>query len=89
MTVGAGQVATLKLRRPQDYAAFFVGHELGDIAWYLFVALLLVLGRGRLSDELYHLLLRICAAVILLFGAVFVFLAVRPWLRPGAGGEKA
>jgi hypothetical protein len=42
-TVGAGQIATLDLRRFADYVVFWGGHEMGDVVWYTFVAALLVL----------------------------------------------
>ncbi len=76
-TVGTGQVAALGLRRPRDYAWFFVGHELGDAAWFLFVASLLVLGSQWLTDSLYRGLLYGCGGTIVVVAAVFLVLGVR------------
>ena len=76
-TVGSGQVATLGLRSRQYYLCFFGGHELGDLAWYLFVAVILVAGRGWLTDLFYQRLLMACGAVILALGGLFLFVAAR------------
>jgi threonine/homoserine/homoserine lactone efflux protein len=76
-TVGAGQMATFALRRFSDYLAFWVGHELGDLVWYAFVAALLALGRNLLSDSAYQGLLRACGAVICLLAVVFLVLGLR------------
>jgi hypothetical protein len=54
--VGAGQVARLGLRSRRDHALIWVGHELRDLVWYLFVAACLVSGRSRLSDTVYQLI---------------------------------
>ncbi|MFA5206524.1 MAG: LysE family transporter [Lentisphaeria bacterium] len=78
-TVGTGQVAALQLKKRADYLVFFTAHELGDAAWYLFVAAVLVLGKGWLTDAVYRLLLGGCGAVILLLGGAFLFLAIRLW----------
>ena len=76
-TVGTGQLAALRLRTKRDYLIFFVGHELGDIVWYIFVAALLVLGRWWLSDPVYRLLLGACGALILALGLFFLGLGIR------------
>ncbi|NLF16565.1 MAG: LysE family transporter, partial [Lentisphaerae bacterium] len=80
-TVGTGQMATFGLRRRCDYAAFWVGHELGDVVWYVAVAALLALGRGLLSDAAYQALLMVCGAAIVLVAVAFLVLGVR-CLRP-------
>ncbi len=76
-TVGTGQVATLGLRSRADYAAFFVGHELGDVAWYGFLALVLVGGKGWLNDSIYRGMIWVCGAIILLLGLFFIYYALR------------
>jgi threonine/homoserine/homoserine lactone efflux protein len=80
-TVGAGQIATLDLRRFADYVVFWGGHELGDVVWYTFVAALLVLGRNLLSDRSYQGLLLACGVVICLLAVLFLVLGLR-CLRP-------
>lgn len=75
-TVGAGQMAAFRLLRPRQYAVFWIGHEMGDIVWYAFVAALLALGRNLLSDKVYQVLLLGCGAVICLLAALFVALGL-------------
>ena len=77
VTVGTGQVAALKLDTRAHYAAFFIGHELGDLAWYGLVALVLTFGRAWLSDGLYQALLLACGLVVAGLGALFCLLAAR------------
>jgi len=44
--------------------AFFVGHEGGDLAWYVAVSTLVHLGRKRINQRLYRIALLLCAAVM-------------------------
>ena len=53
--------------------AFFVGHEAGDLAWYLAVSSLLYWGKRRLSARLYLGILAACGVFIIAFA---VYLAV-------------
>jgi threonine/homoserine/homoserine lactone efflux protein len=87
-TVGASQIATFELRRGGDYVVFWVGHEMGDIVWYAFVAALLALGRNLLSDGVYQGLLLACGAVICLLAALFLVLGLH-CLRPAAPRDRA
>jgi threonine/homoserine/homoserine lactone efflux protein len=80
-TVGTGQVATLGLRSREDYALFLVGHELGDVLWYVLVGVALTWGRHWLTDDIYRWLLWICGGVILLLGALFVGIGCRLLLK--------
>lgn len=79
-TVGTGQLASLKVRRWQEIVPFFIGHELGDVAWYVFVAVVLVTGRGWLTDGVYRLLVTGCAAAVLLVALLFLGLGVHTLL---------
>jgi threonine/homoserine/homoserine lactone efflux protein len=54
-------------------AAFFLGHEAGDLAWYLTVSSLLHWGRRRISPRLYLGILAACGIFIIAFA---VYLAV-------------
>ena len=53
--------------------AFFVGHEAGDLAWYLAVSVLVYLGRRHIAGRVYRVVLGICATAIIGFG---VFLGI-------------
>lgn len=76
-TVGTGQVAAFGLRSFRDYMAFFVGHEMGDVVWYMFVAAVLALGRGWLTDPVYQRLLWVCGAAIVVLGFLFLGMGIR------------
>jgi threonine/homoserine/homoserine lactone efflux protein len=54
-------------------AAFFLGHEAGDLAWYLTISSLLHWGRRRISARLYLGILAACGVFIIAFA---VYLAV-------------
>jgi threonine/homoserine/homoserine lactone efflux protein len=48
--------------------AFFVGHEAGDLAWYLTVSVLVSLGRRRITGRVYQMVLGVCAVTVVGFG---------------------
>jgi len=54
-------------------AAFFLGHEAGDLAWYLTVSCLLHWGRRRISPRLYLGILAACGVFVIAFA---VYLAI-------------
>ncbi len=87
-TVGTGQVAALGLKSSRDFVVFWVGHELGDVAWYMFMAVLLVVGRGWLTDAPYHVLMYVCGATIGALGVGFVVVGVL-YARPKAASAEA
>jgi threonine/homoserine/homoserine lactone efflux protein len=62
-------------------AAFFLGHEAGDLAWYLLVSVLAFFGLRRLNPRFYHGLLVFCGAVMVLFG---LYLGVSPFFKSAA-----
>jgi len=76
-TVGTGQVAAFGLKSWWDFLVFWVGHELGDIVWYMFMAVVLVVGRGWLSDRPYHGLMYVCGGAILALGVGFIVVGIR------------
>ena len=57
--------------------AFFVGHELGDLGWYLTVSTVLSLGRRTFPQTVLTVLLAACGVVIIGFGA---WLGISPFL---------
>lgn len=52
--------------------AFFIGHELADIAWYGFVITAVSRGRGLLAERPYRVVIGACAAFLVYLGARFV-----------------
>jgi len=75
-TIGTGQIASLRLREKKEYTFFFLGHQAGDFAWYMFVALVLTVGRRWLTGDVYTIILRVCGALILVLGAAFIVAAL-------------
>jgi threonine/homoserine/homoserine lactone efflux protein len=68
----------LSLARWPSLTAFFIGHEAGDLAWYLTVSSLVYWGRRRLAGGLYHGILLACGILIIGFG---VYLGISLYLR--------
>ncbi|MDY6825432.1 MAG: LysE family transporter [Thermodesulfobacteriota bacterium] len=58
-------------------AAFFIGHEAGDLAWYLVVSALSFWGIRRLNNTAYAWLLGGCGAFMIIFG---IYLGTSPFL---------
>lgn len=58
--------------------AFFVGHEAGDLLWYLLVSLLAFFGIRNLNKKAYYGILAGCGVFMILFG---LYLGVSTFLR--------
>jgi threonine/homoserine/homoserine lactone efflux protein len=58
---------------------FFIGHELGDIAWYLPISFFIHLGGKSLNQKVYKYVLIACGLFMIAFG---VYLAVNSILSP-------
>lgn len=56
---------------PLGILAFFIGHELGDVAWYGIVIAAVSRGRSSLTGTPYRLVLGACALFLLYLGAAF------------------
>ena len=58
--------------------AFALGHEAGDLIWYVFISTVIFLGKNRLNTKVYQALLVVCGLVMMGFG---VYLGVSPFVR--------
>ena len=58
--------------------AFLIGHELGDLGWYWLVSILISLGRGRINEKVYKIVLAVCAVVMVGFG---LYLGISPFFK--------
>lgn len=58
--------------------AFFIGHEAGDLIWYLIVSTLSYFGLRRLNRRFYYAILSLCGLFMIGFG---VYLGVTPFLN--------
>ena len=71
-TIGVKLAADGLAMGPIGIVAFFVGHELADIAWYGVVVFTVASGRHLLSNRLYRGILGACAVFLLYLGVRFV-----------------
>jgi threonine/homoserine/homoserine lactone efflux protein len=58
---------------PLGVVAFFVGHELADVAWYSVVVFSVASGRRFASDRAYRLVIGVCAAFLVYLGVQFLW----------------
>jgi len=79
-TLGFSLMLQLKIsfRNPGGLFAFFLGHEVGDLAWYVPVSVLVFLGRKKINKQVYTVILLLCAAAIIGFG---LFLSISAILK--------
>ncbi|MCP3951052.1 MAG: LysE family transporter [Desulfobacterales bacterium] len=59
--------------------AFFLGHEAGDLAWYLVVSTLAFFGLRHLNRKVYYSILALCGLFMIAFG---IYLGSAPFLKP-------
>jgi threonine/homoserine/homoserine lactone efflux protein len=57
---------------------FLVGHEMGDLLWYFLISTLIFMGRHRINEKIYSVLLLFCSVVIIGFG---IFLGTSAYLQ--------
>ncbi len=57
---------------PVGIAAFFIGHQLADVAWYGFVISAVHSGRTLLGDTAYRVVIGVCAAFLVYLGGRFL-----------------
>ena len=58
--------------------AFFLGHEAGDLIWYLLVSALAFFGLRHMNRKAYYGILMCCALFMVLFG---IYLGISPFLK--------
>jgi len=58
--------------------AFFLGHEAGDLIWYLLVSTLAFFGIRHMNRKAYYGILMFCALFMVLFG---IYLGISPFLK--------
>lgn len=56
---------------PLGVAAFFVGHQAADVAWYGGVVMAVSSGRRLMSDRAYRFIIGGCAAFLVVLGGAF------------------
>ncbi len=82
-TIGVKLAADALAIGPIGVVAFFIGHQLADISWYLFVIFAVSRGRGLLSPRVYRIVMGVLAAFLVVLGARFLVSGVGaigiPW----------
>lgn len=58
--------------------AFFLGHEAGDLIWYLIVSSLAFFGMRHLNRKAYYAILFVCASFMVGFG---LYLGISPFIK--------
>jgi threonine/homoserine/homoserine lactone efflux protein len=80
-TVGSGQLAALNVKKTSQYLLFMLGHEMGDVLWYGFIALVLGFGRHYLSDTIYRRVVFGCGTLVIAMGLGFIAMGARNSFR--------
>ena len=63
----------ITLLKPLEMLLFFLGHELGDIVWYLPISIFVYYGGKSLNSRIYKYVLLACGAFMIAFGIYYVF----------------
>jgi threonine/homoserine/homoserine lactone efflux protein len=65
--------------KPVEMLLFFLGHELGDIVWYLPISIFVYYGGKSLNPKIYKYILIGCGAFMVIFG---IFLSINIVINP-------
>jgi threonine/homoserine/homoserine lactone efflux protein len=68
----------VSFRNPAKLLAFFLGHEAGDLAWYLAISFLAFFGLRHLNQKAYYGILMICGIFMFFFG---IYLGFSPFFK--------
>ena len=69
----------ITLLMPIEMLLFFIGHELGDIVWYLPISIFVYYGGKSLNPKIYKYVLIGCGVFMIIFG---IYLAINIVLNP-------
>ena len=81
-TIGFALMVQFKISFKQwpDLLAFFLGHEAGDLIWYLLISCLAFFGLRHLNRKIYYGVLFFCGAFMIFFG---LYLGLAPFFKLG------
>ncbi len=79
VTIGLGYIL-----RSMEYgllavAVFFTGHILADLIWYGFVTCMVEKGRHLISDNIYRIIVGVCASALIFFAVYFGVSGIQKW----------
>ena len=63
----------ITLLMPIEMLIFFLGHELGDIVWYLPISIFVYYGGKSLNPRIYKYILIVCGVFMIVFGIYLAF----------------
>lgn len=69
----------VRIDEPFNLLSFFLGHEAGDLIWYLAVSVILYFGGKAFNTKIYNVALICCGLFMIGFG---LYLAIRPLFVP-------
>ncbi len=58
--------------------AFFLGHELGDLSWYVLVSVLIFTGRKKINAKVYRGIILACGIFMIGLGVYFILVPPSP-----------
>ena len=67
----------ISFRQWPKLIAFYIGHEAGDLLWYMLVSTLAFHGLRRLNKKVYNIILVICGIMMTIFG---IYMGISPFL---------
>ncbi len=62
----------ISFKNPIGILLFFIGHELGDIVWYLPISTFVYFGGKSLNPKIYKYVLIICGGFMIIFGIYLI-----------------
>ena len=68
----------ISFRQWPKLIAFFLGHEAGDLLWYLIVSSLAYFGMRHMNKKVYYGILALCGIFMILFG---MYLGITPFFK--------
>lgn len=68
----------ISFRQWPNLIAFFLGHEAGDLIWYMIVSTLAFLGLRHLNKKVYYAILVLCGIFMILFG---IYMGISPFFK--------
>lgn len=62
----------INFKNPIGILLFFIGHELGDIVWYLPISTFVYFGGKSLNPKIYKYVLIVCGGFMIIFGIYLI-----------------
>jgi threonine/homoserine/homoserine lactone efflux protein len=79
--IGLGFMVTydVRLDEPLNLLSFFLGHEMGDLIWYVAVSAFVFFGGKAFNNKVFNIILVCCGVFMVGFG---LYLAIQPIVIP-------